>query len=145
LYRRALSIHETSYGPDHPLVAGSLNNLALLLSATNRLSAAEPLFRRALAIYETSYGPDHPLVATSLNNLAGLLCATTRLSEAEPLYRRAVEILVLFTARTGHEHPHLGVVLGNYRRILGELGLSGSATESRLRELQQPLEPADSE
>jgi Tetratricopeptide repeat len=31
LMRRALRIHEQSYGPDHPDVATGLNNLALLL------------------------------------------------------------------------------------------------------------------
>jgi len=76
-----------------PTVAASLNNLAGLLQATNRLSEAEPLYRRALAILEKSYGPDHPVVATNLNNLALLLRATNRLSEAESLYRRALAIL----------------------------------------------------
>ena len=88
LYRRALTILETSLGPDHPDVATALNNLAELLRTTNRLAEAEPLFRRALTILETSLGPDHPDVATALNNLAELLRATNRLSEAEPLYRR---------------------------------------------------------
>ena len=36
--RRALAIDEQSYGPDHPNVATDLNNLALLLKATNRLA-----------------------------------------------------------------------------------------------------------
>ena len=31
--------------PDHLLVATDLNNLALLLQATNRLTEAEPLYR----------------------------------------------------------------------------------------------------
>jgi tetratricopeptide (TPR) repeat protein len=67
LYRRALAINEESFGPDHPNVATSLNNLAELLKATNRLAEAEALLRRALAIRETSFGPDHPLVAAGLN------------------------------------------------------------------------------
>ena len=50
-----------------------LNNLAGLLSATNRLAEAEPLYRRALAIDEKSFGPEHPNVARGLNNLAVLL------------------------------------------------------------------------
>jgi len=74
-----------------------LNNLAELLTDTNRLSEAEPLYRRALAISEKRYGADHPNVATGLNNLAELLGATNRLSEAEPLYRRAVRVLTQFT------------------------------------------------
>ena len=84
--RRALEIDEKSFGPDHPNVARDLNNLAMLLQATNRLAEAEPLMRRALTIGEKSFGPDHPDVATALNNLAMLLQATNRLSEAEPLY-----------------------------------------------------------
>ena len=50
----------------------SLNNLARLLQATNRLAEAEPLMRRALAIDEASYGPEHPNVAIDLNNLAAV-------------------------------------------------------------------------
>jgi len=141
LYRRALSIDESSYGPDHPVVATGLNNLAELLRATNRLSEAEPMFRRALSIYESSYGPDHPKVATGLNNLAVLLEATNRLSEAEPLSRRQLEIFVLFTARTGHVHPHLEEARGSYHGILSELGLDAAETESRLRSVLRPLNP----
>jgi hypothetical protein len=53
-------------------VATSLNNLAQLLKAANRLTEAEPLMRRALAILKKVLGPEHPNVATSLNNLATL-------------------------------------------------------------------------
>jgi hypothetical protein len=42
----------------HPNAATSLNNLARLLQATNRL--AEPLARRAVEIWCASLGPDHP-------------------------------------------------------------------------------------
>jgi tetratricopeptide (TPR) repeat protein len=72
-------------------VARGLNNLAVLLWATNRLAEAEPLYRRALGIDEKSFGPEHPNVARDLNNLAELLRATNRLAEAESLYRRALD------------------------------------------------------
>ena len=49
--------------PTTPTSRRDLNNLAVLLQATNRLAEAEPLYRRALAIDERSYGPDHPDVA----------------------------------------------------------------------------------
>jgi len=45
LARRALSIDEKSYGPEHPKVAIRLNNLAQLLQATNRLTEAEPFYK----------------------------------------------------------------------------------------------------
>ena len=141
LYRRALSISETSYGPNHPTVAIGLNNLALLLSDTNRFSEAEPLYRRALSIDETSYAANHPEIASHLNNLAVLLEATNRPAEAEPLYLRYLEIFIEFTRETGHEHPHLRGALANYGSILKSLGLDAAATESRLRSLLKPLNP----
>ena len=102
LIRRALIIDEKSYGPEHPDVAISLDNLAVLLKVTNRLAEAEPLMRRALTIEETSYGPDHPEVATTLNNLAQLFKATNRSAEAEPLMRRA---LAIDEKSYGPDHP----------------------------------------
>jgi tetratricopeptide (TPR) repeat protein len=108
LFRRALAIDETSFGPDHPNVATDLNSLALLLADTNRHAEAEPLFRRALAIDETSLGPDHPKVAIRLNNLAGLLRATNRHAEAEPLFRRA---LAIDETSFGPDHPNVAIDL----------------------------------
>ncbi|MCP4285189.1 MAG: tetratricopeptide repeat protein, partial [Gammaproteobacteria bacterium] len=64
----------------------------------------------------------HPNVARDLNNLALLLQATNRLEEAEPLSRRMVGIFLLFTMRTGHEHPHLNTVLVNYKGLLAAMG-----------------------
>ncbi len=115
LYHRALAIDEASYGPDNPAVATDLNNLAGLLSATNRLAEAEPLYRRALAIDEASYGPDHPTVARDLNNLAELLRTTNRLAEAEPLFRRA---LAIDEVSNGPNHPSVATVLGNLAELL---------------------------
>ena len=100
-----------------------LNNLALLLQATNRLGEAEPLMRRALQIAEKSYGPDHPSVAIDLDNLAQLLKDTNRLGEAEPLMRRTLLILLKFTRETGHFHPDLRVALENYSGLLKKMSL----------------------
>ena len=104
-----------SVGAEHPRVATELSNLALLLQDTDRLTEAEPLMRRALAIDEQSFGTEHPKVAINLNNLAQLLRATNHLTEAESLMRRHLEIFLLFTQRTGHEHPHPHAAVENYR------------------------------
>jgi tetratricopeptide (TPR) repeat protein len=132
LMRRALAIDEAAYGPEHPDVARDLNNLALLLQDTNRLAEAEPLYRRALAIDEAAYGPEHSDVARDLNNLAQLLQDTNRLAEAEPLSRRMVGIVLDFTRRTGHEHPHLLTALENYAGILEAMGRSEAEIEAQL-------------
>jgi tetratricopeptide (TPR) repeat protein len=71
MFRRALAIDEVSYGPDHPEVAGDLNNLAGFLRATNRLSDAVPMYRRALAILvqlARATGHQHPKFELVLRN-----------------------------------------------------------------------------
>ena len=122
--RRALAIDEKSYGPDYPNVARDLNNLALLLQATNRLGEAEPLMKRALAIDEKSYGPDHPRVAIDLNNLAQLLQATNRLGEAEPLMKRA---LAIDEKSYGPDHPDVARHLNNLATLLQDANRLGEA------------------
>lgn len=47
LYQRSLAILEKALGPDHPHVAGSLNNLAALYRAQDRTTEAEALKSRA--------------------------------------------------------------------------------------------------
>jgi tetratricopeptide (TPR) repeat protein len=44
LFERALAIREKALGPEHPLTAQSLNNLAGLLRDQGELAAARPLF-----------------------------------------------------------------------------------------------------
>jgi Tetratricopeptide repeat len=78
LYRRALSIDEKSFGPEHPDVARDLSNLAGLLKATNRLGEAEPLMRqvlRILAEFGQRTGHEHPHFRAAINNYSGLLAA----------------------------------------------------------------------
>ena len=92
-----------------------MNQLALLLLASNRLNQAEPLLRRALAIDEASLGPDHPSVATGLNNLAQLLQDTNHMDQAEPLLRRSLKI---HEASLGHNHPTVATQLNNLATLL---------------------------
>ena len=61
----ALKIAEETFGPDHPNMAQSLNNLAELYRAQGKYAEAEPLVKRALAIWEKALGKDHPDVAGS--------------------------------------------------------------------------------
>src|SRR5215831_12033172 len=69
---RALELREKALGPEHPDVAQSLNNLAILYRLKGDNAKAEPLYQRALAIFEKALGPEHPDFARSLNNLANL-------------------------------------------------------------------------
>ena len=50
LYKRSLAIREKALGPDHPDVATSLENVAVLYRKTGREKAVEELEKRAAAI-----------------------------------------------------------------------------------------------
>lgn len=50
--KKALAVAEEAVGPDHPAVAQSLNNLALLCYAQGQYAQAEPLYKGSLAIRE---------------------------------------------------------------------------------------------
>ena len=63
LYKRSLAIKEKALGKDHPDVALSLNNLAVLYDSQGKYVEAEPLYKRSLAIREKALGKDHPDVA----------------------------------------------------------------------------------
>lgn len=88
----SLRLAERVFGPDHPLVATSLSNLAMALEATEDDSRLEALLRRALAIRERALGPTHPDVGKSLTNLGRLKHYQHRYAEAEPLYQRALAV-----------------------------------------------------
>jgi tetratricopeptide (TPR) repeat protein/MoxR-like ATPase len=121
--RAALAEAET-LPEDDPWLGVTLNNLAHLLQATNRIAEAEPLMRRALDIDEKIYGPDHPSVAILLNNLARLLHDTNRITEAEPLMRRA---LAIAEKSYGPDHPSVAVCLNNLARLLKDTDRSAEA------------------
>ncbi|KAB8318275.1 tetratricopeptide repeat protein, partial [Tolypothrix campylonemoides VB511288] len=56
-------------GEEHPDVASSYNNLALLYSSQGRYTEAEPLLLKALEIAERSLGDNHPNTITFRENL----------------------------------------------------------------------------
>lgn len=91
LYRRALSVQETSLGAEHPSIGATLNNLGALLDQRGRHTEAEPLQRRALAVLEKGLGPLHPDTAATLTSLAVSLDRQGKIVEAETIYRRAVD------------------------------------------------------
>ena len=88
----ALDIGQHDLGPDHPEVAHSLTNVAMIGQALGQNAAAEVLFKQALAILEKARGPDHPEVADALDNLAGCYKLQHKDAAAEILQERALAI-----------------------------------------------------
>lgn len=87
--KKAIEVAEANVGPDHPYVAISLNNLALLYRDQGDYAQAEPLYKRSLAIWQKALGPDHPYVANCLNNLSELYHAMGKDKEALEVDKKA--------------------------------------------------------
>jgi tetratricopeptide (TPR) repeat protein len=133
--RAALAAREAVYGPDHESVAGSLNNLAMLLKAKGDYDGAEPLYRRALDINRKTLGDDHPHVAIALSNLAVLLKKLGKLEEAEPLYYESLE---LTRKIYGDAHPLVTRRLHNLAMFLWQKG-DYQAAEPLMRDVLAAL------
>ncbi len=108
--KEALAMAKQAVGPDHPDVAATLNNLALICRAQKQHAQAELYLNRALAIWESACGSDHPDVAIALNNLALLCIARGQYAQAEPIYLRS---LAIREQAFGPDHPEVATSLEN--------------------------------
>ncbi|HEY0432133.1 MAG TPA: tetratricopeptide repeat protein, partial [Pyrinomonadaceae bacterium] len=86
LLEQALELEQKILGPEHPDVALSMNNLAMLYFSQGRYDDAEPLLLHSLELYQKAFGEEHSNVAMGLNNLAEVYRIQGRYEEAEPLY-----------------------------------------------------------
>ena len=117
-YSRAVEVFERTLGPDNPLLATCINNLASLYQVTSDLVRSEALHHRALEIREKALPPDHPDIAQSLNNLANVYRTKDDFVNAEPLYVRALEINEKIL---GPDHINLASPLSNLAQLYAEL------------------------
>lgn len=125
-YQQALPLFEGELGPEHPRVAGVLNNIGLLLLELDRPDVALDYIRRSLAIRESALGPDHPEVGKMLNNLGLALSQAGRDDEAIASFRRAhaLRLRVL-----GPDHPDVAKPLANLAGVQLRRGQLDEAAE----------------
>jgi len=137
----ALTLWEQALGPNHIIVASSLEWIGVHHIATKDYTAARPLFQRALKIREGIQGPDHPALLGNLDKLAFILSATADYSGARFLYERALSI----RERTlGPDHPDLAETLSWLALMLvhtGDYRAAGVLCERRLAILEKAYGP----
>ncbi len=143
LCKRSLAIRENAHGPDHPDVAVSLNNMALLYFEQGDFARAEPFCRKALEINEKSPGPDLLMVEVNLSLLASIYQRSGDPDKAEPLYKRALEIK---KKALGPDHPGVATILNrlaNFYYTLGDYSKAEPLYKKALRIREKSLEPDD--
>ena len=116
---RALAILEKTLGPEHPDVATSLNNLALIQIDQGKQGDAISRQRRVFDIYEKKMGPEHPNTAAALNNLASTYDAFSQHDQALLIKERALAIVEKVM---GPEHPLTAQALLSISRTHRYLG-----------------------
>jgi CHAT domain-containing protein/Tfp pilus assembly protein PilF len=119
LVERVLGIRERALGPEHPDVAQTLNNLAVLYDERGDYAKAELFYQRALTIREKALGPEHPDVGTNLAKLAALYFRMGDDAKPEPLFQRA---LTIREKAFGPEHPDVAATLTNLAALYTNTG-----------------------
>jgi hypothetical protein len=119
---RALATSGRDFGPDHPITAMIMRNLALGCSRTGDLARAERLAAGSIAVLESRFGPADPILVPALNVMGESLIYEHRLTEARTVLERAVAV----GADAG---PHYATALQN----LGAVFALGKDAESAAR------------
>jgi len=135
-YKQALSILQSTAGPESPDLTPVLNGLAELYFDAKRYTEAEELSRRSAALVEKTLGPGHPLMATALHDLAATYHIQGQYAKAEPLYQQA---LAIREATLGPKHPFVAITLADLADLeLGQGQFDRAAAHfARAVEIQQ--------
>ena len=119
LLKRALSIRQHIFEPDHFDTARTLNDLGVLYLTQSKFQQAEPLLQQALVIRQNKLGLEHADTATSLHNRAQLYYEQGYYPSAERMYREALDIRQRIL-QTGH--PDIAQSLNNLAKLYTVLG-----------------------
>lgn len=90
--RNEVRTRETTFGPDSPELATSLERLADTCLFQENYDEAEQYYLRALSIRESTLGPDDSTIPASLNGLARIYRFREQYTHAEELVQRAARI-----------------------------------------------------
>jgi tetratricopeptide (TPR) repeat protein len=123
LFQQAVDIWDHTF-PEHPNVAGPLNQLANLYLKQGKLARAEQFYLRSLHTWEHALGSAHHYVASPLNGLANLYSEQGKYAEAEPLFQRALHIQ---EQALGPDHPKTGEIIHSFARFREAQGNSKEA------------------
>ena len=118
LFRSALALRERAFGPDHPVVAITLNGLAAAYAARGALAEAEGVLRRALSALNDDPSAQRELSVT-LSALARLYFRQGDYERAEPLL---LQLLSVKQQELGREHPEVAAVLMSLAALRGAIG-----------------------
>ncbi|MBM4284619.1 MAG: tetratricopeptide repeat protein [Deltaproteobacteria bacterium] len=119
LCHQSLQMKEKALGADHPLVAASLINAALIYKSMGYYSEAKVNYEKALQILKRSPEPEAHATAMAMDNMANLYQEIGNFDLALPLYRSALEY---FESKLGPDHLDTATALNNLAQLYRAMG-----------------------
>ncbi len=142
LYQDALRLRRATLRPDDPILAESLQRVALALMGSGKMAAARPYFREWLAIEQQRPRGDDLERARGLNNYAAWLEKSGSPDKAEPLYREVLAMKRRLhsgdSAELATTENNLAHILQDRRDFAGAEPLYRDALAMRRRVLGEP-------
>jgi tetratricopeptide (TPR) repeat protein len=129
---KALTIREKVLSPEHPDLAQSYNNLAVVYNKLGEYEKALVLSQEALAIWEKVLAADHPDLAAAFNNLAVIY---SNLGEYPKALESSLKSLDIREKTLPTDDPDLAKSYTNLAAIYSNLGDQHKALESNLKGL----------
>ena len=117
---RAVSLRIKVLGPDHPQVATSVGNLAIVAGTAGEYAEARSLFEQAVAIREKAQGPDHPETTVALTNLAATLSHMGEYAQAVAVDERVLAVLERTRGTDNDDFGFALATLGEARSAMGD-------------------------
>jgi CHAT domain-containing protein/tetratricopeptide (TPR) repeat protein len=102
---QALAVNEKAYGPEHPLVAEALHNLATTYQQQHQDDKAEPLYKRALDQFQHFYGANDPHVALTMFNIGWIESDRGHAAAALTWARKASALMIARAEAEGAGSP----------------------------------------
>lgn len=93
LFGEAADAKKEAFGPEHPAVAESLDEIGIQYFAQNKAEDALAIFEEAKRIRVQALGPDHPKVALVDNNIGCVYFQMKKQEEALASFQTAKDIL----------------------------------------------------
>ncbi len=133
LQKQALALRSKLYGPSHPLVSRTHQNLGLIYKAQRRYADAMDEYRLALAADTQSLDESHPAVGEAWNNIGTLAKAEGKLADAQTALERALKIR---EAAHGADSQQVALTLSNLGAVLLDADRPQRAVEALERALR---------
>ena len=116
-HNKSLGIREKILDKEHPDIAQTNNNIAMVYCNQGKYSEALKLYNKSLVIREKILGKEHPDTATTYNNIAFVYHNQGKYPEALNLYLQSYKICL---NKLGAGHPHTNNVKNNMRLAYNE-------------------------